>query len=301
MKKSFLTILLLISYLNCFAIAPVVVAGWLGSTVLSTAIKALVEEIVGDMYKTFTEQYANVNQTLIKQQDQIKKLSDLVANLPKNLPEQAISKNELQQLHTYLNDKITTLQKDLLNKTELSNNEQFKVLQQNIANLQQNIISFKNYTERLTQVEQKVAQLPTQQEIKQLQQVLQQVQQNFGDLKNKEFAALYKVVETLNLSYQELVKKQASPTEIESRLFTQLEELRGLYQQLRDQIIPITNYQPNPYLGFNVRYEYREKNGKNFLPFSSNAILRKGDRFKVITNYFLLMYLMVKGLNNLTL
>lgn len=129
MKKSFLTIFLLVGYLNCFAVAPIVAAGWLGSTVLSAAVKALVEEIVSDMYKTFTQQHANVNQTLIKHQEQIKKLSDLVATLPKNLPEQAISKNELQQLRVYLNDKITTLQKDLLNKTELSNNEQFKVLQ----------------------------------------------------------------------------------------------------------------------------------------------------------------------------
>ena len=282
MKKSFLTILLLISYLNCFAIAPVVVAGWLGSTVLSTAIKALVEEIVGDMYKTFTEQYANVNQTLIKQQDQIKKLSDLVANLPKNLPEQAISKNELQQLHVYLNDKIATLQKDLLNKTELSNNEQFKVLQQNIANLQQNIVSFKDYTERLKQVEQKVAQLPTQQEIKQLQQVLQQVQQNFGDLKNKEFAALYKVVETLNLSYQELAKKQASQAERESQLFAQLEELRGLYQQLQTQKVqPVVDQRTLP-LNFEINYVYRHENAEEFFPLIDKSKLKEGDAFKII-------------------
>jgi len=277
MKKFFLVPFLLIGYLNCFATLPVVI-GWLGSTVVTTAVKALVEEMVGDMYKTFTQQHANVNQTLIKHQDQIKKLSDLIANLPKNLPDQAISKHELQQLHIYLNDKIATLQKDLLNKTELSNNEQFKILQQNITHLQQNVAHFKDYTERLKQIEQQIAQLPTQQEINQLQQVLQQVQQNFGDLKNKEFAALYKVVETLNLSYQELAKKQASQAERESQLFAQLEELRGLYQQF--QVQPVA--QKTLPLNFEINYVYRHSNAEEFFPLTNESKLKEGDAFKII-------------------
>ncbi len=277
MKKFFLVFLLLVGYLNCFAIAPVAI-GWLGSAVVTTAIKALVEEIVSDMYKTFTQQHANVNQTLIKHQDQIKKLSDLVANLPKNLPEQAISKNELQQLHVYLNDKIATLQKDVLNKTELSNNEQFKVLQQNIQGLQQNVAHFKDYTERLKQVEQQVAQLPTQQEINQLKQVLQQVQQNFGDLKNKELVTLYKMVETLNSSYQELAQKQASQAERESQLFAQLEELRGLYQQLQVQPVAQKTFP----LNFEINYVFRHENAEEFFPLTNESKLKEGDAFKII-------------------